>query len=167
MATGASTNVFRFSDFYFPKGLALLVSRRGANASNAHVLIVQRKGRDQNVPTEGLQRRRRLDLPQVSMTGVYWHWFDSNVRRQILPHQVVPRIRPQRQSRRKITTLYRHRMTQDGSPLPLPQHRRHLSYLPTRCIPSSSMSWFPLRMTIIYTQIPGQVTKLRRFRHRL
>jgi len=70
MATGASTNVFQFSDFYFLKGLALLVPRRGANASNAHVLIVQWKGRDQNVPTEGLQKPCRLDLSQVSMTSI-------------------------------------------------------------------------------------------------
>ena len=56
MATGALRKLFQFSDFYFLKGLALLVSRKDAIALNADVLIVRWKGRDQNVPTEGLEK---------------------------------------------------------------------------------------------------------------
>ena len=54
------------SDFYSGKGLALLVSRRGANASNVPVVVASGKGKVQNVRTEDLQTA--LDLPPpVSM----------------------------------------------------------------------------------------------------
>ena len=67
MAIGASKDPGHLLLIFIPvKDPALLVSRKGVNASNVHVLVASDKGKVQNVHTEGLQIALDL-LPPVSM----------------------------------------------------------------------------------------------------